>query len=276
MLTRQDNQQSIRLLLCTLLVCGCASTPEPLSPDLRQKLGKVYVNSAGSTGETFFHADFANGGTSGALKGAGKGALTGLDSCVNNAISSGVLGPVVLLVCAPIVLPGSIARGSAAGSNPAVPATVLAEEEQQTNKILQDADLSPALVATIDEQSQQNSYLAQYEISHGTLPAPEKNESIKDIAAKWGYQTVMEVQVTKAGLETDDGKVPMMHFSMTAQVKLVEAKTGSVLQKQDYSYNSQVQPYAIWFKNDYRNITDQIVEANKTLANNIIDGVFIK
>lgn len=276
MFIRRKSTQPLCLWLCGLLTAGCASNPEPLPPDLRQKLGKVYVNSAGPTGETFFHADFVNGGTGGAIKGAGKGALTGLDSCLNNALSSGVLAPVVLLVCTPIVLPGSIAKGSEAGSNPSVPAAKLAEEEQHTNKLLQDADLSPALVATIDDESQKNAYLAQYEISHGTLPAPEQNESIKDIAAKWGYQTVMEVQVTQAGLETDDGKVPMMHFSMTAHVKLVDTKTGSVLQEQDYSYNSPVQPYAIWFKNDYRNLTSEIVKANHTLANNIIDGTFIK
>src|SRR6478735_7484235 len=115
MFTRRQSQQAAYLLLCALLSNGCASKPESLAPDTRQHLGKVYLNSAGSTGETFFHADFANGGTSGAIKGAGKGALSGLDSCLNGALSTGGLAPIVLLVCTPIMVPTAMVKGSTAG-----------------------------------------------------------------------------------------------------------------------------------------------------------------
>lgn len=276
MITQQKNKHSLHLLLCAQLICGCASTPASLPPDTRQHLGKVYLNSAGATGETFFHADFTNGGAGGAIKGAGQGALAGLDSCIDGAIGAAALAPVVLLVCTPILVSTGIVKGSSAGSTPVVSAETIANLEQRINEILKNADLSPALVATIDEQSQQNNYLAQYEISHGTLPAPETGESMSDVAAKWDYQTMIEIQVLKAGFESDDGKVPMMHFTMTAHVKLVDTKSGSVLQEQDYDYNSSPQPYKTWLTNDYRNVTLEIVKSNHALANNIIDAVFIK
>ena len=273
MINPQKNKHALHLLLCTQLVYGCASTPDALPPDTRQHLGKVYLNSAGATGETFFHADFANGG---AIKGAGEGALAGLDSCFNGALGAAALAPVVFLVCTPILVSTGIIKGSTTGRTPAVSADTIANLDQHINEILKNADLSPALVAAIDEQSQKNNYLAQYEISHGTLPSPDSGESMSDVAAKWDYQTMMEIQVLKAGFESDDGKVPMMHFTMTAHVKLVETKSGAVLQEQDYDYNSSPQPYNIWLNNTERNVMQEIVKANQAMANNIIDAVFIK
>jgi hypothetical protein len=273
---RQQKHPLLHFLLSVALVAGCASRPEPLKPQLRQQLGKVYLNSAGTTGDTFFHADFAKGGAGGALKGAGKGALAGLDDCAGSAMSGGELGPLVFLVCAPLAIPASMFKGSAAGSKAAIPEETLSRLEEQANVALQTADLSPALVATLDDVSQQEKALAQYEISHGTLPAPENNESISDVAARWDYQTVMDVEVIKAGFDSDNGRVPMMHFTMTAQIKLIDTKSGSVLQKQDYSYNSSPQPLVFWFSDNFGGLAREIVKANQKLANNILSDVFIK
>ena len=261
-------------LICTLLLTSCASEPEPLSAETRQRLGKVYLSSAGATGETFFHADFDNGGTGGALKGAGKGAVQGLDDCVNGALGAGILAPVVLVVCAPIKMTANMVQGSSAGGAVVIPEETLANMEQQTNQVLKQADLSPALVATLDDVSQKHPALAQYEITHGILPPPENGDTLNDVAANWGYQTVMEIQVTKAGFDSDEGRVPMLHLSMTANVRLVEATTGSVIQQQDYHYNSSPQSVAAWFRDDYRNLFRELALANQAIAADIVKNTF--
>ena len=263
-------------LFCVALLASCASKPEPLSVEKRQRLGTVYLSSTGSTGEIFFHADFANGGTSGALKGAGKGAVQAMDGCVNSALSSGPLAPLVLLVCTSLQVPANIAAGSAAGSEPVISDETLASVEQQANQVLQQADLSPALVATLDDLSQKRARLAQYNISHGTLPVSENGETVNNVAAKWGYQTVMEVHITKAGFETDEDRVPMMHLSMTANVRLVEAQSGSVLQQQQYQYSGSPQSVSGWFSNNSRNLYRELALANQVLANTILENVFIR
>lgn len=268
------SRRTFAFLLCGLLLTACASQPEPLPLETRQRLGKVYLSSAGSTGETFFHADFAKGGAAGSIKGAGKGVVKTLESCASSALSTGVIAPLILLVCTPLMLPANMAAGSAAGATPEVPEEALDSLEQKTNALLQQLDLSPALVARLDEMSQQHTALAQYEISHGTLPLPENGEAVNVIAAKWGYQTVMEVEVTRVGFESDRGRVPMMHLSMTADVRLVEASTGKVIQQQDYHYEGAPQTLSAWYDNHDSNIPKEIGRANQVLSRKIIEHVF--
>lgn len=259
-----------------LLLTSCASTPEPLSADKRQQLGKVYLNSAGPTGETFFHADFETGGTGGALRGAGKGAAKGLEDCLGSAIAGAQLAPLVFLICAPTRIPAVMMQGSRQGSVPVVPEETLAALEQQAVELLDNADLSPALVVAIDDLSQKNPALAAYEITHGILPLPEHNQSVNTIAAQWDYQTVMNVQVTRAGFESAKSQTPMLLFSMSAEITLYEAASGKLLDAQQYHYRSEPQPYALWFSNDYRNLVKEIARANKTLAGDIIGNVFMR
>ncbi len=263
-------------LLSLLFLTSCAGAPEPLSLEKRQQLGKVYLSSTGSTGETFFQADFDNGGAGGSISGAGKGAVNGLDGCVNSALGAGGLAPLVFLICTPIMVTKGMAAGTQAGGVQAIPDETLADLEQQTKQVLQQADLSPALVATLDDVSQKQAALAPYEISHGILPPPDNGHTVNEVAASWGYQTVMEIQVTQVGLDGDDGKtvVPMMHLAMTANVKLIDAKSGSVLYQQDYHYNSTSQSVAVWVREDYRNLIRELALANRVLASTIIENVF--
>lgn len=274
--TRRHSQPAIgllpltRLVLCTLLVCSCASEPEPISPDVREQLGKVYLNSAGSTGETFFHADFESSSM------MGKNALEAMDQCLGGALMGGSLAPVILMVCAPINVPAAMMKAYNPNSKPEISDETLADIETKTNEFLKNADLSPSLVATIDDESQHNAYLAKYDISHGTLPLPENGDTIVEVAARWDYQTVAEIRIIEAGFESDAGKAPLLHFSMTAEVKLVETKSGSVLDKQEYRYDGTPQPYKFWFGDDTRILSEEIAKANRTLANKILDKVFIK
>jgi hypothetical protein len=270
MFTQGTNNPSACLLLCALLISGCTSTPEPLSADIRQHLGKVYLNSAGASGETFFHADFETRGT------MGKDAAAAMEQCLGGALMGGSLAPAILLVCAPINVSTALMKARNPNSKPAISEEALVDIEEKTNAFLQSADLSPSLVATIDEQSQHNAYLAKYEISHGTLPLPENDESIVEVAAKWDYQTVAEIRVIEAGFESDAGKAPLLHFSMTAEVKLVDTKSGSVLDKQEYRYDGTPQPYNIWFGDDLQKLPEEITKANRTLGNQILTAIFIK
>lgn len=264
------------LLLATLFTAGCATSPQPLDPAVRARLGKVYLHSAGPVHNIYFEAGFNTGGASGALKGAGKGAVDGLDRCLGSALGAGVLGPLVLAICAPLQVPVALVEGSTAGSQPAIAADTLASLEEQANSSLQSADLSGALVATMDEQSQTRPALAAHEISHGTLPAPADGESVADVAARWDYQTVLEIEVTEAGFEGEDGRVPMMHFSMTADIRLIDSASGKTLQRDEYRYDSQPQPYTYWFRDDYRLLASELVKANRRMANDILGNVFLK
>lgn len=270
MFTHRKGPLPVFLLPGILLVASCASEPKPVSPDLRERLGKVYLNSAGSTGETFFHADFESNSM------MGKNAVEALDQCLGGALMSGSLAPVVLMVCAPINVPAAMMKARNPNSKPEISEETLADIETKTNAFLKNADLSPSLVATIDEQSQHNAYLAKYEISHGTLPLPENGETIVEVAAQWDYQTVAEIRIIEAGFESDAGKAPLLHFSMTAEVKLVETKSGSVLDKQEYRYDGTPQPYNIWFGDDLQRLPKEIATANRTLASNILSAIFIK
>ncbi|HSC75964.1 MAG TPA: hypothetical protein VLB90_07000 [Pseudomonadales bacterium] len=273
MFTHRKNPLTVPLLLSTLLVVGCASEPKPISHDLREHLGKVYLNSAGATGETFFHTDFKNGSVMGD---AGKNAVDALDQCLGGALMGGSLAPVILMACAPINVPMAMMKAHTPSSKPEISKEELADVEEKTTAILQHADLTPALVATIDDESQHNAYLTHYEISHGVLPSPENGETIIEVAAKWDYQTVAEIRIIEAGFESDAGKAPLLHFSMTAEVKLVETKSGSVLDKQEYRYDGKPQPYKFWFSNEPPILPEEIKKANVALANKILDKVFIK
>ena len=272
MFIRRKSQQLTFLLLCTLFISGCASDPKPVSPDVRQRLGKVYLNSAGSTGEMFFHADFKNDGFMGYT---GKNAVDALDQCLGGALMGGTLAPLIFMVCTPINISTAIMK-TPSYKKPEISKETLADIEEKTNAVLKNADLTPVLVATIDDQSQHNAYLAPYEISHGTLPLPENGDTIVTVAAKWDYQTVAEIRVTEAGFESDAGKAPLLHFSMTAEVKLIETKSGSVLNKQKYRYDGTPQPYNLWFDNNSQKLPEEITKANRTLANMILDKIFIK
>lgn len=272
MFIRQKTNRLACLLLCALLITGCASEPKSLSPDVREHLGKVYLNSAGSTGETFFHADFENDGIMGYT---GKNAVDALDQCLGGALMGGALAPVILMVCTPINISTAMMK-TPSYKKPEISEETLSDLEEKTNAILKSTDLTPALVATIDDESQHNAYLAHYEISHGTLPIPENGETIVELAAKWDYQTVAEIRVTEAGFESDAGKAPLLHFSMTAEVKLVDTKSGSVLNKQEYRYDGKPLPYNLWFDDNPQKLPEEIAQANRTLANKILDKVFIK
>lgn len=263
-------------LLCLGALTGCSTSQTPITPEMREHFGKVYLHSAAATSKTYFHADFDKGGMGGALKGAGSGVLNGLDACLDSALGAGPLAPLVLVVCTPLEIPAGVVQGSRAGSQPAVAATTLEQMEAQTNHSLQSADLSGALVATIDEQSQTLPVLSHYDITHGVLPTPEKNQTISSVAAQWGYQTVLDIDVTKAGLNSDDGRVPMMHFSMAATVKIIDTAHNAVTQTREFHYDGKPQPLQYWFRDDRRLLADEIVKGNRNIARQILDSIFIK
>lgn len=262
-------------LLCALLITGCASEPRSIDSETRDRLGKVYLYSAGSTGETFFHADFKSDDFMG-ISGANKNAAEALDECLGGALMGGALAPTILAVCAPLNIAGTVIVGYAPNDTPKISDETLAELEKRTNDILKAADLTPALVATLDQQSQANAYLAKYEISHGTLPLPKPGESLTELAAKWDFQTIMEVKVITAGFESDQGKAALLHYAMTAEVKLTDTTSGKVINKQEYRYDGTPHSYKFLFGEDNEKLSDEIKLANQTLANQILDKIFIK
>lgn len=266
----------VSLLLSTSLLLGCSHHPTPITAEVRQQLGKVYLNSAGLTEKTFLNGDFPSGGMSGAMGGAGKGAAQGMDRCLDATMSSAQLAPLVLVVCTALILPADIYRGSVAGGQPTMTPAAVADMEKRTNDALRSANLSLALVSTIDDIGQRNARLAEHEMTHNTLPAPQGNETIASVAARWGYQTVMEVQVLSAGLESSDSSTPMLHLAMTARVNLIEAASGKSLLQQNYEFESQAQPIKYWFEDDYGTLSRAIVQANKQLADDIVNNVFLK
>ncbi|MEZ5435935.1 MAG: hypothetical protein R3E67_05110 [Pseudomonadales bacterium] len=262
------------LLLLPLWLGACTNANNSLTAEQRTQLGRVYLYGASNALETYFHGDISQGGTGGALKGAGNAALDGLDGCLDSALGAGPLAPLVIVVCTPLVVPAAAVKGGRAGSQPLMSEENLAELKNQINQTLQTADLNAALVATVDEQSQKRSALAAHDISHGILPAPENNQTIEQIALQWGYQAVLHIEVTKAGFETDDGRVALIHFSMTAKTKLVDARKNQVLHTGEYRYDSTPQPVNYWLKNDYRLLADEIIKSNRQIANNMLKDIF--
>ncbi len=263
-------------LVTTLLLAGCSVSSKPLSTEQRQQLGTIYLYGASQVHETFFRGDIRKGGISGTLRGVGNGAANGLDGCLDSAIASGPLWPLVLAICTPLQVPAGMIQGGSKGSQPLISKEALAELKGKANQTLQEADLNGALVAAVDEQSQRLDTLSAYEISHGVLPAPNKQQTIEQVAQQWGYATVMHIEVNQAGFETDDGRTAMMHFAMEARVRLVDTRSNKSLYKQDYRYDSAPQPVGYWFKNDYRLLADEIVKGNRKIASDILKDVFLK
>lgn len=259
-----------------LSLSACTNTNTPLSAEQRAQLGKVYLYGSGGAHDTYFHGDIRKGGASGALKGAGAGAVNGLDGCLDSALGAGPLAPLVLAICTPLAVPVAIVEGGRTGSKPLISEEDLTALKNQANQTLQNADLNGALVATVDEQSQNQATLAAHEIAHGILPAPEKNQTIEQLAAQWGYQTVLHIAVSKAGFETDEGRVPLMHFSMTASATVVDTRNNKTLYSGEYRYDSAPQPVSYWFKNDYRLLADEIVKGNRQIASDILKDIFWK
>jgi hypothetical protein len=266
--------RSLLFLLSLFLLIACTNTSAPLTSEQRLQLGRVYLYGNSNAHEAYFHGDIRQGGASGALKGAGTGALDGLDGCLDSALGAGTLAPLVLVVCTPFVVPAAIVKGGRAGSKPLIPDETLDELKTQINQTLQSADLNGALVATVDEQSQKQAALAAYDISHGILPTPEKNQTIEQLATQWGYQTVLHIEVKTAGFESDTGRVPMMHFSMTAHTKLVDARNNKTLYSGEYRYDSATQPVNYWLKNDYGLLADEIIKSNRQIASDILKDIF--
>lgn len=255
---------------------GCSTASAPLTAEQRQQLGKVYLYGASHVHETFFHGDIRKGGVGGAMRGIGAGAADGLGNCLDSAIAAGPLGPLVLAICAPLQVPAGMVEGGRAGSKPLISEEALDELKNKANQTLQDADLNGALVAATDEQSQRLAMLAPYEMAHGILPTPTPQQTIEQIATQWGYATVLHIEVTQAGFETDDGRAAMMHFSMKARVRLVDAHKNKTLYSNDYNYNSAPQPVGYWFKNDYKLLADEIVKGNRQVASDLLKDVFMK
>ena len=264
------------LILCTLWLAACAASNTPLTDEQRQQLGKVYLHGASSAHDTYFDGDIRRGGASGALKGAGAGVINGLDGCLNSALGAGPLAPLVLAICTPLAVPAAVVQGGREGVKPLISDEDLMALKTQANQALQDADLNGALVATVDAQSQSFSALATYDISHGILPAPEKNQPVEAIAAQWGYQTVLHIEMSKAGFETDDGRAPLMHFSMTAHTRLIDTRNNKTLHTGEYRYDSTPQPVSYWFKDDYRLLADEIINGNRQIASDILKETFLR
>ncbi len=262
--------------ISALNLIGCSSTSKPLTAEQRQQLGKVYLYGVGGAHDIYFHGDIRKGGASGALKGAGVGALNGLDGCLDSALGAGALAPLVLAICTPLAVPAGMVKGGHKGSVPLVSDENLIALKNQTNQTLQDADLNGALVATVDAQSQHFSALATYDISHGILPTPEKNQSIESIAAQWGYQTVLHIEVTKAGFETNGGRIPLMHFSMTAHTRLIDTRNNKTLHTGEYRYDSTPQPVSYWFREDYRLLANETINGNRQMANDMLKDIFLR
>lgn len=262
------------LILCTLWLAACAASNTPLTDEQRQQLGKVYLHGASSAHDTYFDGDIRRGGASGALKGAGAGVINGLDGCLNSALGAGPLAPLVLAICTPLAVPAAVVQGGREGVKPLISDEDLMALKTQANQTLQSADLNGALVATVDEQSQNQPALSGYEISHGVLPPPEKHQSIEQLAAQWGYQTVLHIEVTKAGFETDDGRIPLMHFSMIARTHLVDTRNNKALHTGEYRYDSAPQPVSYWLSNDYQLLADEIIKGNKNIASDILKNIF--
>lgn len=269
-------RRTVSFLACITLLAACASQPQPLSPAMRQQLGKVYLVSGGQSTATFISGDLDSGGVSGAMRGAGKAAGDSLERCMSSAIATMQLAPVVLLVCSVLVVPASVVNGSVAGSRTTQSPEALAAMKQRVNDSLRGADLSTALVNLVDEAGQHNARLAPYELAHGTLPPLEGKDSLYAQAARWDYQTVMEIDVLKAGLEDGDGSVPLLQLAMTVKVTLVDTATGRVRDVQEYDYTSSPQPARYWLEEDYGTLSRAIVQANTGLAQQIVDTVFLK
>lgn len=272
----QTRNRLLPVLLAASLLPGCASTPDALDASARAQLGTVYLHNAGPTRDTWLEGDFPTGGVSGAMKGAGQGAASQFDRCLGNALSAGGLGPLVLLVCTPIMVPAGLVSGSAAGSEAVVTQEAVDEMTRQADTLLQQADLSGALVYSLDEASQRNARLTAYEITHNTLPAPAAGETVYAQAARWGYTTVMDVQVTEAGFNEAKGRVPMLTLALTARVRLVTAANGDAIYDETYTVESPPQPYKYWFMEDQRTLARAITEANRVLTQQILTNVFLR
>lgn len=274
--TNRYYRRLVRLVAAAVLtaVVACATTPEPLAPETRTRLGHVAVVALPSAPNVEFHT-FAKGWAAGAAKGGAQGLVNGLLSALvdlNRNPPSGPYAGVFTLVALVVEAAAATVVYGVAGGIQAVPADTAEQLEGKLHARLGDVRLADDLAERIHAVAAERPELAQYAVTR--VPASAAAPALDELARS-GVDTLVEVQITDAGFRGGSRFEPDASFYLSAHLRLLATATGEELYTRDFQFLSRARPFENWFVDGSRALTTTFAQAMASLADRISDELFM-
>lgn len=245
-------------VLCIVLI-GCSTVNEaslPPSEQTRQQLGVVGVRVIGETPELGFETPLRGrgyGAAQGAAAGAAAGALEALDEIGRHNSDLGVVAFIILV-------PVGIIAGGIAGASYAVP-------EEEAQKI--EATIASVFTSVpIDDEV--TSGLQQSVDAH-------LNRSVVflDGSSTESTDTVLDVNINRAGLAGGRGSNPNLTVFVEAEFKVTRASDGTIMHHDRALQFSGVRMLSEWTENDAAALREALTSTYRRLGEEIIEEVFL-
>jgi hypothetical protein len=254
----------------SLAASGCATTPEPPSPELRSRLGQIAV-AADPAAPAGNFLTFAKGRLEGSVVGGAGGALAGLAEGVSQGLAGGggpYGGAAIALAAIVFTLVGGTI-GAVAGHQAAVPADTAEQIDREVAEALGRMELSRAVAEGIRERARADASIA----SHGFTEADHGMEH-PDLAAR-GVDTLIQISVPEAGFIGGSGRRPSIAFYMSARVRLSDTATGEAQYVREFLYTSAPHPFNQWFGDQASRFVEEFGVATDALSGRILEELFL-
>lgn len=256
----------VSIALITLSACaGHPDRPVQLDEGLLARLKVVGVASAKTSPIVKITVP-----AKGAGEGAERGAAQGAGASVVGGGLAGPLGLIVGVVLAPVA--GAV--GAGAGAANALPEETVVAAEKVVNKTIRSTDIQVALrdrVARAIREDTGRTVIIMLE------QGPSKDETTPSYRSiKTNVDAVLEVAVTHLALGGGALAInPPMKFVMRATSRLVDPNDNAVLYTQSVLFDTEPRNFLEWAKEDGVALKTQIKSAIDTLAEQIVDDMFL-
>ena len=268
---RRRNHAAAALLLAAALLAGCTETKFfPPSPDLRAHLGPTAA--VAMPGQPMLQLAKPVGGTgSAALIGAGQGASVGLGTAAvgcsggdGYACAGGVLlGAAIAIVAAPV--------GAIAGAINSHSQLEVSTADASLHAAFAEARAS-ATHRLRDRVVAAGQGLSAYRLSSYAAPA---GGGPAEGAAAGGFTSALEIAVTDLDLPLDGRIDPDAALVITADARLIDARTGAELYRRTWSYLGRSRNYFREAADNARLLRADIEDGLAKLAARMVDDLFV-
>lgn len=259
-----------------LSASGCASTPAPLPPESRGRLGRVGVVALSSAPRAEFRT-FAKGWAAGAAKGGAQGMVDGVLYAIAATLKTPAAGPyagAIVLINLAVMTTVSATVYGVWGGLEAVPAKTSQQIEQDLETAIGNADLANALAREICDVSVLRPDLDRYAVTLLELSSADTLSACGDLSRQ-GIGSAVEVQITEAGFRGGSGVQPHVSFYLNARIRTFATSSGTEIYTRDFQYLSRERPFSEWFSDGSRELVSVFSQAMAGLAERIVDELFI-
>ena len=266
--------------LLIVVSAGCAvnhsavQAPPPLSPELRSKLERIGVVSAGA--RPSFGYQQPQGKSSGAITGATKGFNSG-----QSLLAGGVLerDPYAGIVLVPLAVASSTfgtIGGLIGGTVKGVPEAQRLEAEAAITNAVRNFKLDDVLrdyflqAARATRSEREIIFLNGSHFTDSTKRAPARTHPAK------GGDAVLELSVLRWQLTGEPAINPPLHLALGVRARLVNASNGAALYTYETNYRSALpRKFTEWADDHARPLQEEIENACHFLAGRIAGQLFL-